>query len=275
LASYTDVVVAWTMRDSLDSAPMTKQQRLWWAGILAAVGVLVLIVTCSCAGRQQPKNLPELYRPAVAKLHISNADGGGQCTAWKLTDELVATAGHCCDAGSTYTMSGENTLIANTAENVFDDDIHDICVLRGKLKGPAIELASDEPSVGAPVWTAGYPKGWFLISAGHWAGRDEDNEGICSVVVAGGASGSPVLNARGRAIGVLIKRAVGMDNLTIVAPIEWLTAAKVIAQRAPRPLQLTEPSRPPLTEDGTGTLLRELENLDKLIRELQRVLPGS
>lgn len=246
------------MLEDQDPGPdMTSKQRLWWAGVLTAAMILIVTLTSACRPGQ-PEGLPRLYRPSVALLNMSGPDGGRQCTVWKISNELLATAGHCCEPDYTYTTTGPNAITGdNGAINVYDDDAHDVCILRGKLRGATIALAHADPDLGDPVWTAGYPMGWFLISSGFWSGRDENNEGICSVVVAGGASGSPILDDAGRAVGVLIKRARGMDNLTIVSPIEWLQTAYLIASRTPAG---AEPVRLALTDRETD-LSRLLDDL--------------
>lgn len=251
------------MQHELDPGPaMTRRQRLRWAWTLVAlmIGLAALMCT-SCAAVPKPRGMTWLYRPAVTLLVMKSPDGdGGKCTAWKLDADLIATAGHCCEPDYEYTLVGEDAAPVN----LYDDDLHDVCILRGHMAGAPIALASSDPEVGAPVWTAGYPKGWFLISSGHWAGRDHDDEGVCSVVVAGGASGSPVLDSDGRAVGVLVKRAVGMDNLTIVSPIEWLEMAHLVASRSSHtvPVRLTAAPAPEVDLDA---LLRDL---DRILREL-------
>lgn len=246
---------------------MTPRNRLWFAIVLVMLFLVALIA--ACAG-PQTRSLPELYRPAVAKMLMTSTDGStGQCTAWKVGSNLIATAGHCCDAEYTYALEGDAMPVGASAPTVLvDDDVHDVCILRGEMKGRVIQLAAADPDVGEAVWTAGYPKGWFLISSGYWSGRDDDNEGVCSVVVAGGASGSPILDRDGRAAGVLIKRATGMDNLTLAAPIEWLSLAHTLASKNPgsEPMHLTKP------EKKAVPVTQSVDDLDKLIDEWLKLL---
>lgn len=192
--------------------------------------MIVIVLTFLTACGAMPHMLgpaPTLSDPAVAKL---SAGDDGSCTVWKTTHGLAITAGHCCDVGMLYSAEGPHAVPGATFEVLFDDDEHDVCVLRGKLSGDVIFLANQDPQIGERIWTAGYPRGKFLISDGFWSGRDEENEGICSSVVGFGASGSPILNLRGESVGVLIKRFGDMDNLGFVAPIEWVKRAVIAAK---------------------------------------------
>jgi len=192
--------------------------------------VIALLTACSaCGSAQHPGQAPTMSDPAVAKLQAL-AEDAGSCTVWKTTDGLAVTAGHCCEMNEIYSASGPHAVAGATFTVLVDDDIHDVCVLRGELRGNAIKIALYDPKIGERIWTAGYPRGKFLISDGYWAGRDEDNEGICSSVVGFGASGSPIMNTRGESVGVLIKRFGDMDNLTFVAPIEWVRRAVLMAR---------------------------------------------
>lgn len=175
-----------------------------------------------------PGSAPTLSNPPVARLAVTSLidpTDSGSCTIWKTTDGLAVTAGHCCEPGKSYTATGPHAVPGASFEMLVDDDEHDVCVLRGKMLGQPVGLALFDPQVGERIWTAGYPRGKYLISDGYWAGRDDNNEGVCSSVAGFGASGSPIMNVRGESVGVLIKRFGDMDSLTFVAPIEWVRAA--------------------------------------------------
>lgn len=191
--------------------------------ILAILTLSAVSLACSsCTSMPQPLSpgsAPTMSDPAVIKLLMVDV---GQCTAWKVGPGLIATAGHCCEDGFTYTTEGRHTVAGATPTILVDDDEHDICIMKGPIAGPTIELASGDPVMGETVWTTGYPRGVFLISDGYWSGRDEDGDGVCSVVVNPGASGSPILNVRGEAVGVLVRYRPGMDNLAFVTSLAAL-----------------------------------------------------
>lgn len=198
------------------------------AGALVLLLSLVAVQTGCGSARPRAENAPSVAMPAVAKLMILR-DGKplGQCTAWKASASRVVTAGHCCDPQNAYIYAPAPItagIPGMTLEMLVDDDVHDICVLKGEMEGLSLPLADRDPEVGAYVWTAGFPSGWLLVSSGYWSGRDADNYGICSVVAVGGSSGSPVMNEDGLVIGVLVAGLRSGDNVTFTAPLEWLRA---------------------------------------------------
>lgn len=191
--------------------------------------VLTLLVAgcTSCASRQTPNDVPTLSDPAVAQLIVSdNGEEVGTCSVFKVGTNLALTAGHCCteDEGvvRTYHAKGPHAVPGAELKAVRVDETHDVCVMRGLLRGAPLQLAAHDPAVGDLVWTAGYPKGVFLISSGHWSGRDEDDDAIASIAVWGGASGSPVLDSDGRVVGILRAYYPPMSNMSVIAPIEWI-----------------------------------------------------
>ncbi len=200
--------------------------------LIAAMSTLFACGSCAHTGGSRPDTTDQ---PAVARLVAldENADPSGYCTAWKIDDDLVVTAGHCCSPDTTYIMQGPHAVPGTEAHVLVDlksddDDgvwVHDVCVMRGKLSGEAIKLALQDPPMGAHIWTLGYPHRTFVISEGIWSGRNEDGEGVCSSLTRGGASGSPILNAESRAVGVVVASWGDSDNITIVAPLEKLRFA--------------------------------------------------
>lgn len=170
--------------------------------------------------------------PAVGRLISHNEKGVkiGTCTAWKASDDIIATAGHCCVPGRKYSLEGPFAVPGASLTGLFDAYDHtdddapftsDMCFLKGKMAGQPLELADRDPVFGERVWTSGYPHGVPLVSDGHWSGRDpEDGLGIASVAANPGASGSPILNSRHQVVGILVRYRVGMDVIGYVTPIE-------------------------------------------------------
>lgn len=209
--------------------PLTARERLWFACTLALLGML-LVACSSCAMAPYPVDPPTMSDPAVVKLVKIGEDGAdaGYCTAWKLDGERIMTAGHCCDDGASYVTRGPHAILTTVGTVLYDDDAHDVCVLKGKINGAPIKLADMDPRLGEPVWTAGYPKTEFLISSGYWSGRDEDDQCKASVAVWGGASGSPIFNNKGEAVGVLVAFRPPMSNLAYCTPLEYMKIANTL-----------------------------------------------
>lgn len=187
-------------------------------------------------------------RPAVMLLRTHDAKGEelGHCTAWKVDDDLIATAGHCCTKGENYTIENMDGTAGMTPTVVFDaydeenDEGTDMCFLKASVPGAAIELADRDPHNGARVWSEGFPHEYRLISEGFWSGRNTEY-GVCSVVVNPGASGSPILDVQNRAVGILVRFHRGMDNLTLVTPIEKVRMGLTHAQNLLKIGKVDEP----------------------------------
>ncbi len=191
----------------------------------------LLVVQTSCAATPRAKNAPTVGLPSVAKMVlVLDGEDAGHCTAWKAANDRVFTAGHCCEDGYTYRFSDGMGVPGSDLKVLVDDDEHDVCVLEGKMRGAAIPIAMSDPFAGDYVWTAGYPVRYLVISGGFWSERVkveiDDHEmilGVSSTVVRGGSSGSPMLNADGRAVGILVAGYTnGGDNIAFSTTIEWL-----------------------------------------------------
>lgn len=227
-----------------DGPRLTSRERLRFTGVLC--GLLIVALLAHCSGCFSPKHLPDaaptMSDPAVVQLRIEAAplsvDTGGTCTAWKVDNGLIMTAGHCCEAKdptTAFLLQGRRADPGSSAQVLYVDKKHDICVLSGNVSGAPIAIALRDPDLGETVWTAGYPHGTFLISSGYWAGRERGADGewaVCSTTVKGGASGSPVMDSRGRAVGVIVAGYRDMDGLTFAATTEWMRLALIRARFA-------------------------------------------
>jgi hypothetical protein len=209
--------------------PSFYRERLGFA-MLFLLGAL-LIACSSCAANQYPDNVPTMSDPAVVELvMVEKGVVVSGCTAWKLDSTKLMTAGHCCEPEYTYLTRGPHAVPGTIATALYDDDEHDVCVLKGQALGAPIRLAERDPIMGAAVWTAGYPQSQYLISSGYWSGRDSKNRCKASVAVWGGASGSVIMDSRGYAVGLLVAYRPPMSNLAYCTPLEWMKIAKTMTE---------------------------------------------
>ena len=148
----------------------------------------------------------------VMPLH--NEAGRNFCTAWHINakDDLWATAGHCVAgaARQRWTMM----ISGHKAELVYIgyDEQRDVAVLKVVgLRARTIKFAKAAPHRGDAATVAGYPYGLpvLTVTSGTVAARlvpigaTAPISDILDIIVAGGNSGSPVLNKDGEAIGLL------------------------------------------------------------------------
>lgn len=144
--------------------------------------------------------------------------------------DLVATAGHVCDETKT-TLVQTHDGVWHSAKVVVVYDEPDVCLL--KTEKPAapetLRLAkSSRLEVGAAVWYWGYPSGSPGIFYGHYTGhRGEGDSRMLLAAVNGwfGSSGSLLMRADGRVVGVLSQTRTGNGVVLAFAPVEALRAA--------------------------------------------------
>lgn len=232
------------VRRARRAARRRKALAFVWA-LLTPIGIATLLVIqmCGCHLPPAPVLPPTTQRISIAKLYKPS---GSFCTAWKVDDDMIATAGHCCDPETIeYRLEGPYATGSDITVLV-DDDVRDICILKAELSGPALKLGARDPELGAFVFTAGYPRGYYLVSLGLWSGRAEwlikgktEIGTLASTVSQPGASGSPVMDSSGRVVGLINACPVITDNgttttmetVSIMSPIEFLRADIRAARR--------------------------------------------
>lgn len=162
--------------------------------------------------------------PVVPVMPLHNEAGQNFCTAFAINKaaNLWATAGHCVAAAAkrnwTILIAGQKAELIYIA---FDEQ-RDFAVLRvvGVEPDYAFPLAAKSPErceitpkgKNCPeVFVVGYPYGLPVLSVTKGViaarnvpiGANAPVSDILSVQVAGGNSGSPVLNERGEVVGIL------------------------------------------------------------------------
>lgn len=159
---------------------------------------------------------------ALNIMPLHNQAGQNFCTAWHINskNDLWATAGHCV-AGAYrrgYTMMIAGRVATLVYINYGEEN--DIAVLQVRgVKATPFQLASRAPEsckvvmgerVCAEIFVIGYPYGLPVLTTtpGIIAARRvpmgmQPTSDILTAAVAGGNSGSPVLDKQGRVVGLL------------------------------------------------------------------------
>lgn len=171
-----------------------------WSRVTAAILALALLIPAPALARKA--SLEQSVQPL-------QFEGGTFCTAFSINEHegLWATARHC----AVFVLEKHLTVtIGNVwAIPVYVSPSDDIAIYQSAKHAQALRLAPQAPAVGDTIRVEGYPYGLFrLIEArGYLAARDEPTDNgisdVLDVTVAGGNSGSPVLNASGDVVGIL------------------------------------------------------------------------
>lgn len=144
--------------------------------------------------------------------------GATYCTVFSINERqgLWATAAHCAVAA--FEMEQEqrtgSTIDGKPATIIYVDTFTDVAVFHAAAYAPAFKLAKQVTEVGEKIVIIGYPYGITRTrTEGTMAARDIPINhpmyalpvisDILDITVAGGNSGSPVLNAKGEVVGIL------------------------------------------------------------------------
>lgn len=158
--------------------------------------------------------------------HIARQAGGPKIftgTGWLGPKGYIITANHVIDGAAKLELAHEGKVVGE-AEVVVADPANDIAVLKPKFREPghpAILFAGPPAVMGERVFTLGYPapdvlgvslkmtSGEVSALAGNDAqtGRSDDARFLqVSIPIHSGNSGGPVIDAQGRAVGIVISK---------------------------------------------------------------------
>lgn len=171
--------------------------------------------------------VPDLISAYACKPeHIAQQAGGPHLftgTGWLGPKGYIITANHVVEGATKLELAHEGQTIGE-AELVVADPANDIAVLRPKFREagrPAIPFAPSPAVMGERVFTLGYPapdvlgvslkmtSGEVSALAGNDAqsGRSDDARFLqVSIPIHSGNSGGPVIDAQGRAVGIVISK---------------------------------------------------------------------
>lgn len=205
--------------------------------VTLVLAFLMCIIDTTAAART---DIPWLKRTFESVWPTRGAQGGIFCTAFSVNQKagLWMTAKHCTrntPDGKWFATLGHGNPVATI---VYQDPVADIAVLHSFTNTPAIRLG-DAPEIGDTTIVAGFPNGIESGPAIVTFGRV--SSGVVPIEVEGGVvlsyildaqsyygnSGSPILDARGRLIGLVWG---GVPGTSYALSVPYEVVARVYRQ---------------------------------------------
>lgn len=167
--------------------------------LFVAVSVALAAAGCCVAGTDvaHPRSFQDEAR-AVAPLSL---DGEVICTSFHVGQRVWITAGHCATGSGEYEIDGEPAIVLDLS----NDPDGDLAIMLGPARSAYVPLGLD-PAFGTRVHFIGYPQHMRIhrVVIEGVVGDTEGTEFETTMEVDGGASGSPVFDAAGRVVGIVV-----------------------------------------------------------------------
>lgn len=177
------------------------------------LSVALIVCLAGCATSTTARVAPTTAADRVSSWQASvqplrDSEGEAYCTAFAVAPEIWMTAKHCAPTNDGETLGNWG----KPAVTVYRDEDTDIALVRAWPAVEPIVLAAEAPSAGDTLSTAGYgdrglPEPRLTARSGLLLFEQLRMLGVVSSFVgidtAHGDSGSPVVDARGRLVGVL------------------------------------------------------------------------
>jgi len=189
------------------------------------------------------EELARLARPSVVVVHVSGrARGEALGTGFVISpDGLIATNQHVIGEGRALSVEMADGSRHDVTEVHAFDRKNDLAILRINAKNlPCLPLGdAGRLRDGQAVVALGNPRGFkYSVVAGVVSGRRElDGRPMIQVAIPiePGNSGGPLLDRRGRVVGVVTIKSMVTDNLGFAMPIDALRP--LIAKPSPVPMR--------------------------------------
>jgi S1-C subfamily serine protease len=224
-------------------------QRMVRCGFVAAflAGIFGFSVEAS------PQKIYQKALPSVMTLEIENQAGEKfvGTAVMALADDVAVTAWHVvCDARNVWATFADGTRV-RVVGCLDKDGEKDLALLKleRKIRGRRATLNKDFQSVATRAFVIGAPKGYgFSITDGlvsQIRRVDGTPQYQISCPISPGNSGGPVLDERGRMIGIVSWTKTDAQNLSFAIPTREVFALNASAPVTPWD-NLSAAARPPL-----------------------------
>ena len=218
-------------------------------GIFSAALIFVLLTSLLFAGpaavaagsatSMSPRDIYARTAPSVVGLLIvGSGEKTTRGTGFFVQPKVIATNAHLVRDMVSGRVVLQDGSVALMGQVLLSDPMADLALVtvQGAVGHPLEVPASEAPAIGDRVFVIGNPKGLAgtlsdgLVSAVRGTGRGSMLQ--LSAPISPGSSGSPVLNEKGRVIGVIRGRLPDGANLSFAAPASSLIALQKAAPDA-------------------------------------------
>lgn len=175
-----------------------------------------------------PLSTPEIVSrsmPAIVKILADDNYG----TGFAVTDRgFVATNLHVIEGRTEISVVLPNGHTEEVSHVVAYDKLFDLAILSIPGLTIALPLATlHAPTPGEPVLTIGHPHGFdSTIATGIFSGRHLNDDTLVqwqtTVPLGAGASGGPLIDQRGRVIGIMQSKILEAPHITFAVPVNYL-----------------------------------------------------
>ena len=189
--------------------------------------VLLALVASVLSARAelQPEDIYAAISPSVVSLEVENVAGKHFVGSGFLALEkgLAVTAWHVVhDARQVEAVFADGQRVA-VAGVVDKDEAKDLAIIKLPTGNrPLLKLDQATPRIGSRVYVFGSPRGFDFSIGDGLVSQIRAVEGIryyqLSCPVSPGDSGGPVVNSRGKVIGVMAWRKADAENLGFAVP---------------------------------------------------------
>lgn len=193
--------------------------------------------------------------PSVVYIEMAGPGGGPGCygSGFFVADGLVATNKHVLECGGRGSVRVAGSGRPFPVISAWRDPRHDLALVRVAGAGVRpLSLSERWPAVGDDVYVAGNPEGLQgTFSRGIVSGLRRA-EGLLQfdAPVSPGSSGGPVVDERGRVVGVTAASVRQGQNLNFAVPAQYLPPLIARARRtAPDPVAPETAKQPAATPD--------------------------
>ncbi len=200
-------------------------RKAWVALILA----LLLCVSALAQTSPTGSNIYERVSPATVLIKTEDSAGTGFIVR---PDGTIVTAFHVIDGATRVGVKTGSGEIFDNLSLLVKDERRDIAIIKvAGFELPTVELGnSNDVQPGQPIFVVGNPLGaeelQSTMTDGIVSGIRDFGEGYkviqISAPISKGNSGGPVLDDKGRAIGVAVFKIVSGESLNFAVPINYV-----------------------------------------------------